>query len=178
MPSPVKADHASVHGELITWLTLYKAATPGTVVLDNGTQILSSESEPQPDAALIIVGGQTRKTPDGYVQGPAEFVAEVASSTESYDLHSKRADYERYGVREYLVLMVRLGQALWFLRENNRFVEVPPGPDGIHRSPLIKGLWLDSAAMLRGDTKRVQEVLDLGLASADHAQFASQLPKA
>jgi len=30
MPSPLKRPHGKVHSEVITWLVLYKAATPGT----------------------------------------------------------------------------------------------------------------------------------------------------
>jgi Uma2 family endonuclease len=175
MASPVKPNHGDVHGELVTWLTLYKAATQGTRALDDTTQILGEDSEPQPDASLLIIGGQTRLGEDGYLYGAPEFAAEVALSTESYDLHSKKRDYERYGVREYLVMMVRLKRAAWFVRENDKFVEMPPGPDGIYRSPLMKGLWLDPAAMLRLDTNRVVEVLNQGLASPEHAEFVKSL---
>src|SRR5438045_2882298 len=89
MPSPLKADHGFSHADLMGWLQSYKLATPGTDVLDNATDILSLDSEPQPDAALIIVGGQTRLNKDGYLEGAPELIAEVASSSESYDLHVK-----------------------------------------------------------------------------------------
>ena len=39
-PSPLKLEHGDVHGEVIAWLKLYKAATPGTRVVDNATTIL------------------------------------------------------------------------------------------------------------------------------------------
>lgn len=175
MPSPVKADHGDVHGELITWLTLFKAATPGTRVLDNATQILGDDSEPQPDAALLITGGQTRETDDGYIRGAPEFVAEVALSTESYDLHSKKRDYEHHGVREYVVCVLRLQRIVWFVRQGATFAELSPDAEGIYRSPFIKGLWLDAAALLRGDTNRVHEVLNQGLASTEHAEFARSI---
>jgi Uma2 family endonuclease len=102
MPSPLKASQGDIHGEVMAWLKQYKAATPGTRVLDNATVILAEDSEPQPDACLLIrpeVGGQTRENEDGYIVGPPELVVEVALSSESYDRHSKLRDYERYGVR-------------------------------------------------------------------------------
>ena len=57
MPSPLKWEHGDVHGEVLTWLKLYKAATPGTRVGDNATTIMGPQSEPQPDACLILLPG-------------------------------------------------------------------------------------------------------------------------
>jgi Uma2 family endonuclease len=177
MPSPLKFDHGFIHGKLITWLTLYEAATPGTYALDNTTDILARNSEPQPDAMLVVSGGSARTNDEGYVVGPAEFVAEVASSSVSYDLHSKKADYERHGVREYLVLRVFDHRAVWFVREGEIFMEMPADADGIYRSRVFPGLWLDSAAIFRGDVKRLQEVLNLGLQTPEHAAFVAARQK-
>jgi Uma2 family endonuclease len=49
-------------------------------------------------------------------------VAEVAASTASYDLHDKLEEYERIGVREYIVWRVRENAINWFVREQG---EVP-----------------------------------------------------
>jgi Uma2 family endonuclease len=175
MPSPVKAAHGEVHGDLVTWLKLYKSATPGTRAFDNATQILGEDSEPQPDAAMIIIGGATREDEEGFLVGAPELAAEVALSSESYDLHSKKADYERYGIGEYLVAVLRLGRVVWFVREGKEFVEMPPDADGFYRSRIFKGLWLDPAALLGGNTRRMQEVLNQGLASAEHTAFVTSL---
>src|SRR5437016_5331106 len=113
MPSPLKPDHGLAHTELLGWLYLYKSATPGTAVPDNTTIILGKDSELQPDASMLVIGGQTRENQDGYLEGAPELVAEVASSSESYDLHVKKADYEKYGVREYLVVMLREPRVVW-----------------------------------------------------------------
>src|SRR5579864_9059747 len=48
VPSPLKADHGSTHADVMAWLGMYRANTPGTVALDNATDILGSDSEPQP----------------------------------------------------------------------------------------------------------------------------------
>ena len=111
----------------------------------------------------------------GFVKGAPELMAEVASSSESYDLHSKKADYELAGVREYLVLVLRQQRVAWFVRRDGRFVTREPDADGISRSLVFPGLWLDPIALLRGDTARVQEILQQGLHSAEHAQFVEQL---
>ena len=175
MPSPLKAKHGRSHSLLNVWLGDYWRATPGTELLDNTTFILGEDSEPQPDASLIISGGQTHENADGYFVGPPEFVAEVASTTESYDLHAKRRDYERWGVCEYLVLVLRQPRVVWYRRDGDRFVELTPGPDGILRSSTFPGLWLDPAAILQRDVSRLQQVLSQGLATREHTEFVERL---
>ena len=176
VPAALRADHGDVHADVIAWLVTYKVRTPGTRVLDNATHILEDDSEPQPDASLLIVGGQARQNRKGYIAGAPELVVEVVSSSRSYDLHAKKDDYEKYGVREYLALLIRERRALWFVRdERGAFAELPPPADGVFRSPLFAGLWLDAAAILSGDTARVLDVLARGLAAPEHAAFAAKL---
>ena len=178
MPSPLKARHGRSHFELGTWLTRYKAFTPGTSVLDNATAILDETNEPQPDAALRILpehGGQTRENADGYIEGAPELTAEVALSSAAIDLHSKLEAYERTGVREYIVLVLRERRVAWFVRRGETFAPLEPGPDGILRSEFFGGLWMDPDAMLREDTLRVEAVLQQGLASPEHKAFLEKL---
>jgi Uma2 family endonuclease len=160
------------------WLLAYEEATPGTDIFDNATDILGPESEPQPDAILIVFpekGGQTRENSEGWMEGPPEFIAEVASSTESYDLYEKKRDYEKEGVKEYLVVALRQAQVFWFASRDGKFEPLPPGPDGILRSENFPGLWLDPDALLRRDTRRLLEVLRQGLASTEHAAWVAKL---
>jgi Uma2 family endonuclease len=177
MPSPLKRPHGRTHQIVNGWLLAYEGATPGVESLDNVTNILGPESEPQPDACLRILperGGQTRDE-DDYVVGPPELVVEIASSTESIDLHAKRTDYEQAGVREYVVVALRQARVLWFVLREGRFQELAPAPDGSLRSEVFPGLWLDLAALLRHDLPRVLEVLRQGLATPEHAALAARL---
>ena len=177
MASPVKDAHCTTHGDAMLWLAYYKTFTPGVSSRDDGTVILADDSEPQPDGALrIVTGGQTRLDHDGYVVGCPELVCEVASSTASHDLHEKLADYDRYGAKEYVTVLVRTATVRWFRRDAaGRLVDVPPDADGVYRSSAFPGLWLEGAALLAGDTKRVLDTLTNGLATADHAAFAAEL---
>jgi Uma2 family endonuclease len=178
MPSPLKLQHGTVHGEVLGWLNLYKAATPGTQVADNATTILGPFSEPQPDASLFILpecGGQTTVNAEGYLLGSPELLTEVSSSSQAYDLHAKRRDYDRAGVLEYVVVLLREQRVVWLARREGGLVEMAPGPDGIFRSEFFGGLWLDGAALLCCDTLRVHELLRQGLASPDHARFLARL---
>src|SRR6185437_354829 len=155
----------------------YEEATPGIEALPHVTHILSEESEVQPAVSLLIFpdkGGQTREM-DDYIDGPPEFIVETASSTDAIELHAKRDDYERTGVREYVVVALRQARVFWFVSRNGQFEELAPGDDGILRSEVFPGLWLDPAALLRHDTPRVQEVLQQGLATPEHAAFVARL---
>ena len=177
LSSPLKRPHGLKHGRVCHWLVEYQDATPGTEAFDNATAILDSEAEPQPDGSLLISApghGQTREE-DEYIVGAPEFVSEVAASSVAIDLGLKRADYERTGVRDYVVVILRQQRVVWFIRRNNRFEELQRGPDGIYRSEVFPGLWLDPAALLRNDGPRVTEVLRQGLASPEHAAFVARL---
>jgi Uma2 family endonuclease len=178
MSSPMKPPHGRYTGPLIHWLDEYEEATPGTELLAGVTSILGPASEPQPDGCLIVLpeyGGQTWEDKDGYLNGAPEFVGEISYATESIDLHSKKRDYEEAGVREYLVVALRQQQIFWFIRKKGRFKDLSPGSDGILRSEVFPGLWLDGAAFLRRDRKRLLAVLRQGLATPEHTAFVRKL---
>src|SRR5262249_11215700 len=156
----------------------YQAETPGTDALDNTSAILGDDSEPQPDACILILpecGGQTREDEDGWLEGTPELIVEIASSSEAYDLHEKRADYERYGVKEYVVYAARQRRVYWWVRRGDRYEELAAGADGVFRSETFPGLWLDADALARSDGRRMSEVLRQGLATPEHAAFVAQL---
>ena len=176
MASPLRRDHGKYHVQLGILLELYESETPGVEVLDNVTTILGEESEPQPDLALRVLsayGGRSRETDDDYIEGPPELIAEVAYSTRSIDMHQKRRDYERAGVREYLVLCVEEAALHWF-RFKPR-VELVADKRAVYRSRVFPGLWLDSAAIFARDRAQAVKTLRDGLASPEHAAFVRKL---
>jgi Uma2 family endonuclease len=160
-----------------TWVGLYQMSTPGTAGYDNTSNLMGPEAEPQPDICLLIsppAGGQTSDK-DDWIVGAPELIVEVASSTESIDLHGKKADYEKCSVREYVVVVLRQKRVFWFCTRDDSFVELSPGADGIFRSQVFPGLWLDPIALLAGKMVRVRQVLDTGLATPEHAAFVARL---
>jgi Uma2 family endonuclease len=181
MPSPVShRRHSRPHARLVGWLVAYLAATPGTDAGDNGTVRLDLENEPQPDAMLRILpecGGQSRDD-DEYIGDAPELVAEIAASSESYDLHEKFRSYQRNGVREYIVWRVRNAAIDWFVLRDDRFEKLLPDNAGCLKSEIFPGLWLDPAAMIGGDLPRVFAFLQQGLSSAEHAAFVVRLEAA
>jgi Uma2 family endonuclease len=179
VPSPVRhRQHGAPHAQLLGWLVLYAAHTPGVEVSDNSSVRLDLDNEPQPDALLLIdpaCGGQALISADGIIEGAPELVAEVASSSVSYDLHVKLHVYRRNGVREYLVWRV-LEQAIdWFVLRAGQYERLPVEANGLLRSEVFAGLWLDPAALLRGDLATVLAVVQQGMASPEHAALVTRL---
>ncbi|HSX78455.1 MAG TPA: Uma2 family endonuclease [Candidatus Saccharimonadia bacterium] len=178
VPSPLRSEHGESHALVVGWLTNYWIATPGTRVRDNATAILGDDSEPQPDAALVIEperGGQSSVSEDGYATGPPEFIVEVASSSESIDLHRKRRDYEQAGVLEYVVVVLRQRVVRWFVRQDGTHQEVEADVSGLFKSRVFPGLWLDAPALLQRDGRQVLATLQQGLEMPEHAAFVQQL---
>jgi Uma2 family endonuclease len=133
MPGPVGRAHGQAHVPAVVWLDRYAEATPGVEVLDNATAILGRTSEAQPDALLRVLpecGGQTR-TERGFVRGAPELVLEVAHATRYVDLGPKLDDYERAGVREYVVRALDPDEVLWHVLRDGRLVATPPAADGL-----------------------------------------------
>ena len=181
MPSPVRLKrHASPHFLLISWLGHYATYTPCVIGAANATARLDMGNDPQPDALLLIdpeCGGQAIISADDYVESGPELTGEISGSTVSFDLHTKKAVYRRNGVREYIVWRV-LDEAIdWFASRSGDFEALTPEAAGILRSEVFPGLWLDAAALIRGDMPRVLAVLDQGLATAEHAAFLKKYPR-
>ncbi len=178
LPSPVSIDwHGAPHADLLGWLWVYRAATPGTQCGDNATVRLDLDNEPQPDAFLRILpehGGQSR-TVGGYVEGAPELVVEISGTSASYDLHDKLNAYRRNGVCEYIVWRVFDREIDWFVLHDGRYERLDPGPDGYLESEVFPGLRLDAAALLEGRLSHVLDVLREGLASPAHEAFGARL---
>ena len=63
----------------------------------------------------------------------------------------------------------------WFALEQGDYVELKPRSDGVIRSRIFPGLWLDIRALVAGDEDKVSRVLEKGLKSAEHASFVKRL---
>lgn len=180
MASPLSMQHSDFHDEVVHSLTTYRRATPGTQVLHGATIILGPESEPEPDLALRIRsdhGGQSRERREEsgatFFEGPPELIAEIAFSSRAIDLHRKRDDYQRAGVQEYLVVSVEERQLYWFDFANGG--EITPTRQGVYRSRIFPGLWIDGPALLALSSEQVEATLRRGLMSREHAAFVRRL---
>jgi Uma2 family endonuclease len=179
MASPLRYQHGTYDRKLGIVFGLYAAATPGVEDAGNATIVLGEESEPQPDITLRLTetsGGQSRINDDEYVEGPPELLAEVAYSSRAIDMNQKRQDYRQAGVLEYLVLCIEEQELHWFDFEKSR--PIRPSRDGIARSRIFPGLWIDVLALLDQNAPRLIKVVQQGVASRAHAAFVRRLERA
>ena len=148
--SPLKIQHGKNHFPIGSVIFAYESATPGVESGDNTTILLGDDAEPQPDIYLRILpefGGQSTTSNEDYVKGAPELLTEIALSSRSLDLHAKREDYARYGVKEYLVFALREKKLYWFDLQKDRELKIDA--DGICRVRTFPGLWIHVAALLR-----------------------------
>lgn len=176
MPSPVSVEHGDMDGDVGGWLSTYKAATPGTASGRNTTAFMLKDN-PQPDLNLRLLPdyGGGSWVEDRYLHGVPELVAEVCASSASYDLHQKYDLYESAGIPEYLAVVIFEQEIRWHVLVDGCYQLLSPGADGVHRSRVFPGLWLDGQALLAGELRRVLDRLHEGLDSAEHRQFVAQL---
>jgi hypothetical protein len=176
MPSPVSLDHGAAEDDLGGWLFLYRVNTPGT---DSGANVttLMLEDSPQADRHLRLLpecGG--RATLAGkYLSGAPELMAEVCLSSADYDLHVKYDLYQKASVQEYLAVLPKEHEVRWHQLVASRYQALAPDADGIWRSRVFPGLWLDGEALLRREMSQVVAKLQEGMASVEYAAFVAKL---
>ena len=108
------------------------------------------ENELQPDALLRLdpaQRGQSTVGATGYVEGPPEQVVEIAASSASYDLHSKRRVYARSGVQEYIAIQMYERRVDWFVLREGVHASLQSDEHGVIRSEVFPGLWLQPVAI-------------------------------
>jgi hypothetical protein len=163
--SPLRAvHHGNPHAILCHWLGTYAIYARDLIVSDNATIRLNTDNDPQPDLCLLRVAGQTHFDDEGYIIGAPEMIVEIAGSSASYDFGEKRDVYEAAGVGEYLVFETIEGRIAWWRSENGRFAEILP-EDGIYKSVLFPGLWLDADALRSANALNLIQTLQHGIES-------------
>jgi len=184
MSSPVSRDHGDYELFLGNWLGFYSMATPGSRSSLEAAWVMGERQVPQPDITLRVLpeyGGQSGIAGE-YHSGAPELIVEVAVSSHSRDFGAKKRLYERMGVREYLIAVPRCSdngveELACLSRTPQGFQPIQTGADDIFRSQCFPGLWLDTKALWDLDLARMNAVLQQGLATPEHADFAAQLAK-
>jgi Uma2 family endonuclease len=176
MSSPVSVDHGDMDGDVGAWLGVYKAATPGTASGRNTTSFLLDDT-PQPDLNLRILPeyGSGSWVEGKYLHGVPELLAEVCASSASHDLHVKRDLYLAARVPEYVAVLLFEQEIRWHVLVNDKYQLLPPDADGLWRSRIFPGLWLDGKALLAGNLQQVLGRLQEGLSSPEHERFVAEL---
>ena len=169
--SPVSLDHGEPD-----WLFHYAVHTLGVKAATNATIKLSADDVLQPDGLLRIsreYGGQSHA--GVYLQGAPELGVEISISSSSIDANTKKTSYRRAGMQEYIVWRTRQKAIDWWQLVDDDYRLIEPDENGILKSRIFPGLWLNPQALLSEDGVRVLEVVTQGLASPEHAAFVERL---
>jgi Uma2 family endonuclease len=178
MSPPTSSDHGKANSLLNHLLCLYADATPRLAAGVNASVRLDGTNEYQPDVILWIESGkmaQTRVGAKGLLEGRPELVVEIALSSQAYDLHEKKAVYQRNQIPEYIVWQMKDRRVDWFVLTHGEYAPLAAGPDGLSRSQIFPGLWLDLGALRAGKDQKVFRALEKGLKSAEHKNFVKKL---
>lgn len=178
MPSPLSVEHGDMDSDVGLWLGTYRVATPGTASGHNTTAFIL-EDTPQPDLNLRILpkyGGSSR-TEGRYLGGRPELLAEVCLSSASYDLHDKFELYKAARIPEYLAVLLYEHEVRWHVLVGRRYQLLSADRDGLLRSRVFPGLWLDSKALLASNIQQVLARLQEGLHSPEHKRFIAKLAR-
>lgn len=187
-PSPLGWDHGRSQPYLNAALLAYAGRTPGLEVGENGTAILSNEDEVQPDLILRIspeCGGQSGNTKPRprragepgvrYIKGAPELLAEIAHTSRAIDLHLKKERYRLAGVLEYVVVCLCPRRIYWFDLRNG--TELNCGGDGIFRSVIFPGLWIDGEGILKPDYDKLMATVVAGMQTTEYQDFCAKLAR-
>ena len=170
--------HGEGVGSLVCWLGAYRAYTPGLEGGLNPTlRLRIGVHQPQTDACLRIRpdwGGRSA-TKDGFTVGGVELAGEVAANRNSIELREKLVAYEQNGVLEYIVWRMEDKEIDWFQLKRGKYQRLAKTKDGVYKSKVFPGLWLDPQALIAGDLIRVLEIVQQGIASPEHQRFVARL---
>jgi hypothetical protein len=176
MPSPVSVEHGRRDGLMQLLLATYAARTAVCVNITNATWLMGG-SAPQPDIAVRLLpefGGMT-DTSGFLAVGAPELVVEICRSSRSYDLGPKLALYQRAGVPEYLAVLIEDQRIEWRYLEGGSYRLMQPDENGVFKSRIYPGLWVDETAFWAGDSPRSLEVLEAGLLSTECRDFLKRV---
>ncbi len=156
--------HDKPNSTIAAWLAVYASHATGIEPGGGGTIYLDADTEVQPDGYLYRVPppgpDAARIRDDDYLEGAPQLIVEVAASSASIDLHTKRRAYERAGVQEYIVWRTIDEAVDWFRLRGGTYQRVEPDARGVIESAAFRGLRLNVPKLLAGDVAGVLAELD------------------
>ena len=162
VPGSVPACVGHARFDLIGWLGRYEDHCASIEGGANPSIRLNDDNELQPDICLFRRGPE-RIDQEGYLCWAPELVGDVLDTVTGVPMLAKLKAYAEFGTREYIVWRV-LDRAIdWFILRGENFERLPLGPDGLFRSAVFPGLWLDPAAMAAGDRQGVVKAVEAGI---------------
>lgn len=111
---------------------------------------------------LFVSNKNLPRLKQNYLAGPADLVVEIISpGSGATDRGAKFDEYEKGGVREYWLIDPLRGQAQFYQRSRGMVRLIEIGSNGIYRSAVLKGLWLNVDWLFAKHRPKVVDVLKL-----------------
>jgi hypothetical protein len=176
MPTPLSVDHGDYDAIVDAWGAVYADRCRIARVSGNITWLMLDDGAPQPDTSIRVLPefGGTSRLEGGLAAGVPELAVEIAKSSRAYDLGQKLNLYERAGVQEYLAALLKERRLEWRVLRDGQYELLKPDSDGIYKSEIFPGLWLNEQAFWKLDFRAVLAVLDQGLQSPEFAAFQTK----
>ncbi len=137
--------HQRLVREILFQLETFRRANPHVEVLADVDLVLASGTVYRPDIIAYVDKRAVMRT-DRAEAAPTLVVEVLSPATRAFDLTTKRDDYERAGVGEYIVVESSDARARLFRRDGEWLVELPLRGDSIE-SLSLSGFVLDLKAL-------------------------------
>ena len=110
---------------------------------------------------LFVARANLARMHNEYLDGPADLVVEVISpESRRRDRITKFGEYEQGGIREYWIIDPKNKTQEFFVRDDNgKFQSVAVGSNGIYRSTVLEGFWLNVNWLWQQPLPSLMEVL-------------------
>ena len=144
--SPISLEHADVGVFLLRLLAAYVEARDLGKVLHDPFQMKTGPDLPGRAPDILFVAkrnlGRLKRL---CLEGPGDLVVEIISpGSRAVDRGEKFYEYEQGGVPEFWLIDPQRRQAEFYQRgEDGIFRSAPPDAEGIYRSKVLAGLWLN-----------------------------------
>ena len=143
--SPVTGEHQDLLGFLYALFRFVVESRQSGAIRTEPFQMKTGPDLPgrSPDILFLARENAGREKPT-FLDGPADLVVEIVGpDSRTRDRKTKRAEYERGGVREYWIVDPRRDQAEFLALNPEGRYQALPIETGIVRSVVLDGLWLD-----------------------------------
>lgn len=144
--SPPSDEHQDLRDFLLMLVRFFAESRRAGVARSAPFQMKLGEDQPGREPDLLFVDNDhrdcMRKT---HLDGPAQLAVEIISpESRSRDRGDKFYEYERGGVQEYWLIDPIREQAEFYQRDDRGIYQPARiGDDGIFRSGVLEGLWLN-----------------------------------
>jgi Uma2 family endonuclease len=142
---PITDEHNDVGNFLLTALKTFVEHHDLGVVRTDPFQMKTGPDLPGRAPDILFVAKRNRRRLHRlFVEGPADLVIEIISpDSRTVDRVHKFREYQAGGVREYWLIDPERRRAEFYRRGRDGLFHPIPLKDGVFRSTVLKGLWLE-----------------------------------